>query len=58
MDISTFGKDDDGNPTEYMSIEETFSPLVHRVQQEIRHRAIHPDGKVGEVAEVLTKWCV
>ncbi|KAG4413194.1 hypothetical protein IFR04_013659 [Cadophora malorum] len=56
IDLSTFGKDDDGNPTEFMTIEETFSPTVHRVNQAIRQRAIHPDGEVGEPAPVLTKW--
>ncbi len=56
MDISVFGEDEDGNPTEYMPIDETFSPIVHRVQQAIRHRAIHPDKKITETAEVLLKW--
>lgn len=56
MDISTFGKDDDGNPTEYMTIDETYSPGVHRIHQAIRHRAIHPDGEISEPAAVLTKW--
>lgn len=56
MDLSSFGQDDDGNPTEFMKIEETFSPNVHRVNQAIKKRAIHPDGEVGEPAAVLTKW--
>ncbi|KAL2074790.1 hypothetical protein VTL71DRAFT_8569 [Oculimacula yallundae] len=56
MDISTFGEDDDGNPAEYMRIDETFSPQVHRINQAVRHRAIHPDGEVAEPAAVLTKW--
>ncbi|KAG4440232.1 hypothetical protein IFR05_004311 [Cadophora sp. M221] len=56
MDLSTFGQDDDGNPIEFMKIEETFSPNVHRVNQAIKKRAIHPDGEVGEPAAVLTKW--
>lgn len=43
MDLSEFGKDDDGNPTEYAKPEDTFSPLVHRINHIIRWRATHPD---------------
>ncbi|KAF2686188.1 ATP-dependent DNA helicase-like protein II [Lentithecium fluviatile CBS 122367] len=43
MDLSTFGTDDDGNPAEYAPIEDTYSPLLHRVNQIIRWRATHSD---------------
>lgn len=42
MDLSTFGKDDEGNPAEYMPIDETYSPLLHRVNQILRWRAVNP----------------
>ena len=35
--------DDQGNPSEYLPIDDTYSPQLHRTQQAIRHRAIHPD---------------
>jgi ATP-dependent DNA helicase 2 subunit 2 len=44
-------------PTEYMQIEETFAPAVHRITQAIRHRAVY-DGPVEPTAEVLTKWYI
>ncbi|KUJ20967.1 SPOC domain-like protein [Mollisia scopiformis] len=55
MDLSTFDKDDEGNPTEYMKIEDTYSPIVHRILQAIRQRAIY-GGPVEPPAEILTKW--
>ncbi|KAF1993083.1 SPOC domain-like protein [Amniculicola lignicola CBS 123094] len=39
MDLSEFGRDDDGNPTEYMKFEDTYSPLLHRINHIIRWRA-------------------
>ncbi|SLM37327.1 ku family dna [Lasallia pustulata] len=56
MDLSTFGKDDKGNPTEYMPMEETFSPVLHRVDQAIRWRAVHPDEPVPPPYEILTRF--
>ncbi|KAF2201806.1 SPOC domain-like protein [Delitschia confertaspora ATCC 74209] len=41
MDLSTFGKDEDGNSMEYMQLEETYSPLLHRINHIIRWRATH-----------------
>ncbi|OBW66436.1 MAG: Uncharacterized protein AUREO_035020 [Aureobasidium pullulans] len=31
MDLSKFGEDEEGNPSEYAPIEDTFSPALHRV---------------------------
>ncbi|KFY35002.1 hypothetical protein V494_06292 [Pseudogymnoascus sp. VKM F-4513 (FW-928)] len=56
MDISTFGKDDEGNPVEYMAIEDTYSPVLHRINQAIRRRAVQPDEPVQPPPEVLMKY--
>jgi ATP-dependent DNA helicase 2 subunit 2 len=72
MDLSTFGRDEEGfvvillayilanydprEPTEYMPIEDTFAPLVHRIKQAIQQRAINPTEPIGPPAEVLMKW--
>ncbi|GAB7351256.1 hypothetical protein MBLNU459_g1680t1 [Dothideomycetes sp. NU459] len=56
MDLSTFGEDDEGNPSEYVAIEETFSPVLHRVNQVIRHRAVHADNSIPPVHDILTKY--
>lgn len=52
MDLSTAGKDDEGEPAEYMIIEETFTPIIHRVNQAIRQRAMYPDDPIGPPAEM------
>ncbi|KAL3423672.1 ku family dna [Phlyctema vagabunda] len=56
MDLSTFGRDDEGQPTEYMTIEETYSPMIHRLDQAIRRRAIQPEEDVAPPADILLKW--
>ncbi|KAI9774426.1 MAG: ATP-dependent DNA helicase II subunit 2 [Geoglossum simile] len=56
MDLSTFGEDDEGNPTEYMQTDETYSPLLHRINQAIRWRAVHPLDPVPPAYEILTKY--
>ncbi|KAM3077292.1 ATP-dependent DNA helicase yku80 [Clarireedia jacksonii] len=56
MDLSTAGKDDEGEPMEYMTIEDTYSPVLHRINQAIRRRAVKPDEGVTPPAEILTKW--
>jgi ATP-dependent DNA helicase 2 subunit 2 len=60
MDLSTFGIDDDGNPAEYASIEDTYSPLLHRVNQIIRWRATHSDPTLPlpDPPKILTKYSV
>ncbi|KAM0720412.1 hypothetical protein Q7P37_004548 [Cladosporium fusiforme] len=56
MDLSTFGKDDEGEPTEYAPLDETFSPKLHRINQVIKHRAIFPDEEPPEPHETLLRF--
>ncbi|TKA69171.1 hypothetical protein B0A49_04616 [Cryomyces minteri] len=56
MDLSTFGRDDEGQPTEYMPLEDTYSPTLHRVNQVIRWRAIHPNDEIPPVPEIFIKY--
>jgi len=56
MDLSTFGKDDDGEPSEYMPIDETYSPMLHRINQVIKHRAIYPETPPPPPYETLTRY--
>ncbi|KAF1842883.1 SPOC domain-like protein [Cucurbitaria berberidis CBS 394.84] len=60
MDLSTFGRDDDGNEEEYAKREDTFAPLVHRINHIIRWRATHPDPtlQIPDPPEILTKYSV
>ncbi|KAF2635688.1 SPOC domain-like protein [Massarina eburnea CBS 473.64] len=58
MDLSTFGRDDEGEPTEYAKPEDTYSPLLHRVSQIIRWRATHSDPTLPLPGppQILTKY--
>lgn len=56
MDLSTFDQDDDGSPAEYAQIPDTFSPVLHRINQAIRWRAARPDETLPPIPEILTKY--
>ncbi|PSS03796.1 ATP-dependent DNA helicase II [Coniella lustricola] len=56
MDISDFGQDDEGNAAEYASFDELYSPIIHRVNQAIRARAVDNQGSIDEVPQVLVKY--
>ncbi|KAM0803465.1 SPOC like C-terminal domain-containing protein [Usnea florida] len=56
MDLSDFGKDDEGNPAEYMSMTDTYSPALHRIDQAVRWRAVHPSEPVPPPYEILTRY--
>ncbi|KAI9827972.1 MAG: ATP-dependent DNA helicase II subunit 2 [Phylliscum demangeonii] len=56
MDLSTFGKDDEGNPAEYMALEDTYSPVLHRIDQAVRWRAVYPSQPIPPAYEVLTRY--
>jgi ATP-dependent DNA helicase 2 subunit 2 len=43
-------------PTEYMPIDDTYSPLIHRINQAIRRRGVQPNEAVTPPAEILTKY--
>ena len=58
MDLSTHATDPEGNPTEYMPMTETFSPILHRLNQAIRHRAVHPTDPIPPPAEILTRYSI
>lgn len=60
MDLSTFDRDEDGEPMEYARLEDTYSPLLHRVNHIIRWRATHPDPTLPLPGppQILTKYSV
>lgn len=39
-----------------MKIDETYSPIIHRIKEAICQRAVYPDEKIGPPPEILTKW--
>ena len=56
MDLSEFGKDDEGNPAEYMNMTDTYSPVLHRIDQAVRWRAVHPEETVPPPYSILTRY--
>ncbi len=56
MDLGSAGVDENGNAEEYMKIEDTYSPVLHRIQQAIRLRAINPDATIQPPADILVKY--
>lgn len=56
MDLSSFGKDDDGNDAEYAPMDETYSPMLHRITQVIKHRAVYHKAEPPEPYEILTRY--
>ncbi|KAL1959864.1 hypothetical protein VTO42DRAFT_1009 [Malbranchea cinnamomea] len=47
--------DENGDPIESMAIEDCFSPLLHRIDQAIRWRAIRPNDPLPPVPTILQK---
>jgi hypothetical protein len=43
-------------PMEYAKIKDTYSPLVNRVNQVIRHRAVYPSQPLPKPLSILTKY--
>lgn len=44
------------DPTEFAAIEEAYSPVLHRVQQAIRWRAVHPTEEIPPPPGILTRY--
>ncbi|TKA24415.1 hypothetical protein B0A50_06735 [Salinomyces thailandicus] len=55
MDLSTFGVDDEGQAAEYAPLDETFSIVLHRLNQVIKHRAVYPDKEPPPPYEILLR---
>jgi ATP-dependent DNA helicase 2 subunit 2 len=56
MDLSEFDRDEEGQAAEYASPEDTFNPVIHRLQQVIHHRAIFPEAEVPEPRPIISKF--
>jgi ATP-dependent DNA helicase 2 subunit 2 len=56
MDLSEFGSDADGKRAEYAAPHQTYSPVIHRIQQAIRQRAIYPLDELPPPLDVTVKY--
>ncbi|KAI9929275.1 ATP-dependent DNA helicase II subunit 2 [Aspergillus wentii] len=48
--------DEDEESTESFSIDDSFSPMLHRIDAAVRYRAIHPNDPVPPPSETLLKF--
>ncbi|KAK0748664.1 SPOC like C-terminal domain-containing protein [Apiosordaria backusii] len=56
MDLSNYEVDEDGKPVDYAPVDEVYNPIIHRMNQAIRARAIDPDAPIGPPAEILLRY--
>ncbi|KAK4692180.1 ATP-dependent DNA helicase 2 subunit 2, partial [Lecanoromycetidae sp. Uapishka_2] len=56
MDLSKFGTDDEGNEAEYMPMTDTYSPVLHRIDQAVRWRAVHATEPVPPPYDIFTRY--
>ncbi|KAJ5185269.1 DNA helicase ATP-dependent Ku type [Penicillium cf. griseofulvum] len=47
---------DEGEPTNDLPIDESFSPLLHRIESAVRYRAVHPNDPILDPSERLTEF--
>ncbi|CAG8888154.1 unnamed protein product [Penicillium egyptiacum] len=47
---------DEGERTDDLPIDESFSPLLHRIESAVRYRAVHPHDPVLDPSERLTQF--
>ncbi|KAL9111929.1 MAG: hypothetical protein Q9227_003779 [Pyrenula ochraceoflavens] len=55
MDLSSAGRDEEGNASEYLSLEDIHSPLYHRIDQVVRRRATHPHDPIPPPPAAILK---
>jgi ATP-dependent DNA helicase 2 subunit 2 len=56
MDLSELVKQEEGEPTEYAPMDDTYNPHLHRLHQVIKHRAVFPDADPPPPYEILGKY--
>ena len=44
------------NPAEYAALEDLYSPIIHRVNQAVRARAVAPESNIAAVPDILKKY--
>ncbi|KAI9806269.1 MAG: hypothetical protein M1825_006384 [Sarcosagium campestre] len=54
MDLSKFGDSENDGAAEFLLIEDSYSPLLHRIDQAVRLRAVHPTENLPAAYEILT----
>ncbi|KAJ4268713.1 ATP-dependent DNA helicase yku80 [Fusarium torreyae] len=58
MDLSTYGMDENGDPAEYVPIDETFNPTIHRINHAVKSRAVYPEKTVPDIPPTLLRFAL
>ncbi|BGP14574.1 ATP-dependent DNA helicase yku80 [Rhodosporidiobolus nylandii] len=57
MDLTAAGEpDEDGDPTEWFSVDSSFSPAIHNIQRTLVFRLSNPDATLPPPSHDLTKY--
>ncbi|KAM0334294.1 hypothetical protein ACHAQA_001317 [Verticillium albo-atrum] len=56
MDLDTLVKDEEGESTEYAPLDESFNPVIHRINQVVRNQAIKPEGDIEPIPPILVRY--
>jgi ATP-dependent DNA helicase 2 subunit 2 len=56
MDLSKYGIDDEGEPAEYVKIEDTYNPTIHRINHAVKTRAVYPEKPIPPTPAVLLRF--
>lgn len=56
MDLDSYGMDDQGEPAEFAPIDETYNPIIHRINNAVKQRAVYPDRPIEDIPSVLLRY--
>ncbi|KAL2889122.1 ATP-dependent DNA helicase 2 subunit 2 [Ceratocystis lukuohia] len=56
MDLSQWAIDEDGNPAEYITTENSFNPLLHRIKMAVQNRGVYPERPVSGIPPSLIQF--
>ncbi|GAA6002260.1 hypothetical protein JCM10207_003151 [Rhodosporidiobolus poonsookiae] len=57
MDLTSAGPpDEDGNPTEWFTVDDSYSPAIHNIQNTLVFRLANGEGDLPHVPRVLTQY--
>ena len=43
-------------PAEYAPIDDSYNPSIHRINNAVKSRAVHPEAPVGPIPEILMRF--
>ncbi|KAJ6785724.1 hypothetical protein PWT90_07098 [Aphanocladium album] len=56
MDLDSYGMNAEDEPAEFAPFDETYNPIIHRINNAVKHRAVHPDKPIEDIPSVLLRY--